>query len=81
MDQVKEIILDVLEENSALCMDNEYERELAAELCEQALTKAVFAQLATLLGGNVECDATGRAVINTGVSIAASAQPLHDFLG
>ncbi len=86
MDQVKEIIHAVLTENSALCMDNDYERELAAELCEQALTKAVVAQVAALLGASLEVDNEGQGVIYTGVNFNESVAsdpngPLHDFLG
>tara|TARA_R110000824_G_scaffold3750_4_gene17861 strand:- start:211 stop:471 length:261 start_codon:yes stop_codon:yes gene_type:complete len=86
MDQVKEIIYGVLTENSALCMDNDYERELAAELCEQALTKAVVAQVAALLGASMEVDNDGQGVIYTGVNFNETgkrdiSKPLHDFLG
>ncbi len=82
--QVKEIIHAVLTDNSALCMDNDYERELAAELCAIALQKVVVLQLAALLGGKMEYDEGGQAIIHTNVCFneeAANGKPLHDFLG
>ena len=44
--QVKKVILNVIEDNCDMNLLVPYQRELLSELCEQALTKAVVAQVA-----------------------------------
>jgi hypothetical protein len=89
MNQVKKVILNVIEDNCDINLMVPYQRELLSELCEQALTKAVIAQVAELLGASLEFDNNGQAVIYTGVNFQEQAQadeadegmPIHDFLG
>tara|TARA_R110000824_G_scaffold8737_5_gene39695 strand:- start:8998 stop:9252 length:255 start_codon:yes stop_codon:yes gene_type:complete len=82
MDQVKQIIHAVLTENRELRLNNTYECELAAELCEQALTKAVIHQVANLLGGNLEVDNDGNGIIYTNTNVSDVAQSLqYDLAG
>jgi GH25 family lysozyme M1 (1,4-beta-N-acetylmuramidase) len=91
MNQVKKVILNVMEDNCDINLMVPYQRELLSELCEQALTKAVIAQVAELLGASLEFDNNGQAVIYTGVNFQEQAQadeadddenmPIHDFLG
>jgi hypothetical protein len=86
-DQVKKVILNVIEDNCDMNLLVPYQRDLLAELCEQALTKAVVAQVADLLGASLEFDNDGQAVLYTGVLFQEKAQndeegeTLHDFLG
>ena len=68
--QIKHIIHQVLEDNKDINLASPYQCELLSELCEQALTKAVVSQLADLLGGSVEQDNDGQAIIYTGVKVA-----------
>ena len=85
--QVKKVILNVMEDNCDINLLVPYQRELLSELCEQALTKAVVVQVATLLGASLEYDNNGQGVIYTGVHFNESAEtdeeenPLHAFLG
>ena len=87
MNQVKKVILNVMEDNCDINLMVPYQRELLSELCEQALTKAVVAQVAELLGASLEFDNNGQGVIYTGVHFnestetADEGEPLHDFLG
>jgi len=90
MNQVKKVILNVIEDNCDMNLLVPYQRELLSELCEQALAKAVIAQVAQLLGASLEFDNDGQAVIYTGVNFPGQAQdatdddesmPVHDFLG
>jgi hypothetical protein len=69
MNQVKQIIQKVIEDNCDMNLNVPYQRDLLAELTEQALTKAVVGQLADLLGGSVEVDNDGQAVIYTGINV------------
>jgi hypothetical protein len=86
-DQVKKVILNVIEDNCDMNLLVPYQRELLADLCEQALTKAVVAQVADLLGASLEFDNNGQGVIYTGVHFNESVEAdeeddtLHDFLG
>ena len=85
--QVKKVILNVIEDNCDMNLLVPYQRELLSELCEQALTKAVIAQVVDLLGASLEYDNNGQGVIYTGVHFNESVdaaeedEPLHDFLG
>ena len=90
MNQVKNVIQKVIEDNCDMNLLVPYQRELLSELCEQALTKAVIAQVADLLGASLEFDNNGQGVIYTGVHFNESVEtddddeedePLHDFLG
>ena len=91
MNQVKKVILNVIEDNCDMSLKVPYQRELLAELSEQALTKAIVVQVAELLGASLEFDNDGQAVIYTGVNFQGQAQadeddeeegtPVHDFLG
>ena len=87
MNQVKKVILNVMEDNCDINLMVPYQRELLSELCEQALTKAVVAQVAELLGASLEFDNNGQGVIYPGVHFnestetADEGEPLHDFLG
>jgi hypothetical protein len=67
MNQVKQIILKTIEDNCDMNLMVPYQRGLLAELTEQALTKAIVVQLADLLGGSVEVDNEGQAIIYTDV--------------
>jgi len=65
MDNLKQIICSVLEENASLCLDNEEERELVAGACASKLTEATIKQVAGLLGGFVATGLDGCAAIYT----------------
>ena len=67
MNQVKAIIQKVLEDNH---VNEPYVSDCndLANQCEKALTLAVVEQVADLLGGSVEVDNDGQAVIYTGVN-------------
>ena len=83
-DQVTKIIESVLNENSDIDLNVPYQRALLAELCQQALTKAVVVEVAALLGATIETDNDGQAVIYTDVNLTDPAfddEPIHDFLG
>ena len=66
MNQVKQVILNVMEDNCDVNLLVPYQRDLLAELCEQALTKAVIVQVAELLGASLEVDNNGQGIIYTG---------------
>jgi putative effector of murein hydrolase len=70
--EVKKVILSVMEDNCDINLLVPYQRELLAELCEQALTKAVVMQVADLLGGHVEiCPTSSAGIIVTPVGMGA----------
>ena len=69
MTPIGQIILDVLEQHDSCCLDNDAERELVAERCEQKLGSASLLQLAELLGGSLDDDNDGQAIIYTGVQL------------
>ena len=77
MDEVKKIILSVVEDNCDLDLMVPYQRELLAELCELALRKAVVRQVAELLGGSLEVDNGGQGVIYTGTHFAEAVNDLQ----
>tara|TARA_R100000008_G_C3520913_1_gene133937 strand:+ start:469 stop:717 length:249 start_codon:yes stop_codon:yes gene_type:complete len=77
MDEVKKVILSVVEDNCDLDLMVPYQRELLAELCELALRKAVVHQLAELLGGSLEVDNDGQGVIYTGTHFAEAVNDLQ----
>ena len=66
MNPITQIIEAVLVANSGKCLDNEEERQQVAEQCANKLLSASFAQLASVIGGTIECDQTGQVVIHTG---------------
>ena len=67
MNNIQEIILSVLEENSSYCMDNEGERvALSGKLAKTLITEALE-QLAHLTNGSLEYDNDGQALIYTGL--------------
>ena len=77
--QVKLIIQNVLELNGAAHRPQNCEE--LADKCAQALTREVLAQVAALLGGSIEVDNHGQAIIYTDVGVDDGNYPLHDFLG
>ena len=88
MNEVKNIIKKVIEDNCDMNLMVPYQRDLLAELSEQALTKAIVVQVAELLGASLEFDNDGQAVIYTGVNFQEQTQAdtddddlFHDFLG
>jgi hypothetical protein len=64
MTEIGQIILDVLEDTGSLPIGC---AEEVAELCEQKLVNASLEQVANILGGSVEIDNDGQAIIYTGV--------------
>jgi len=65
MTDIGQIILDVLDSHPDLA--GNYANAEAAALCEQKLLIASLEQVANLLGGSVEIDNDGQAIIYTGV--------------
>jgi hypothetical protein len=72
MDKLTSTIRQVLENNSGKCLDNEEERNVIANAIANKLTSASLQQLADLLGGSVEYDNYGQAVIYTNVDCETS---------
>ena len=70
MTAIGQIIKTVLEENNSKQLDNQVELDAIAVQCEQALLGATLVQLAELLGGNIELDNDGQAVIYTDILCA-----------
>lgn len=68
MNNIEQIILSVLEANSSRCLDNHDERQLVANKVANVLISQSLEQLANLLGGSVEVDNNGQAVIYTGIN-------------
>ena len=66
MNPITQIIEAVLVANSGKCLDNEEERQQVAKQLSNKLLAASFEQLATVIGGTLECDQTGQIVIYTG---------------
>ena len=67
MTEIAQIIQSVLEENDGKCLDNDAERAEVAEACEKRLLTASLNQLASVIGGSLEIDNDGQAVIYTNV--------------
>ena len=74
MNQIATIVNLVLENHDGSCLDNEAERDHIANAIASKLTLASLQQLADLLGGTVEPDINGQAVIRTNIR-------LHDVAG
>ena len=69
MNQIASIVNDVLESYDGCCLDNEEERSVIANAVASKLTSASLQQLADLLGGSIEVDNDGQAVVYTNVSL------------
>lgn len=67
MTDIGQIILDVLDSHPDLA--GNYANAEAAELCEQKLLNASLHQLASVIGGTVEVDNDGQAVIYTNMRL------------
>ena len=67
MNNIEQIVMNVLESHSGNCLDNEEEREVVAIQVSTALIQQSLGELAALLGGSVERDNDGRAVIYTDI--------------
>jgi len=68
MNNIEQIILSVLEANNGCCLDNQEERQLVANKVANVLISQSLEQFANLLGGSVELDNDGQAVIYTGIN-------------
>jgi len=79
MTEIGQIIKSVLENNDSKCLDNASEREHVAAECEQVLVKATLQQLADLLGGSLEIDNDGQAVIYTNVYCEPFSQHRREY--
>ncbi len=69
MNQITSIVKSVLENYDGCCLDNEVERTQVASAIADKLTSASLQQLADLLGGSIETDNDGQAVIYTNISL------------
>ena len=72
MDNISHIIKVVLEESAHCALDNSRERDYVAQRLTKRLVKSSLVQLAALLGGTVETDEDGAAVIYTDILFAES---------
>jgi len=69
MNQIASIVNSVLENHDGSCLDNEDERNVVANAIASKLTSASLQQLADLLGGSVEVDNDGQAIVYTNISL------------
>lgn len=69
MNEIASIVYDVLENYDGCCLDNEEERSVVANAVADKLTSASLQQLADLLGGSIEVDNDGQAIVYTNVSL------------
>ena len=67
MNNIEQIVLKVLENNSSKCLDNAEERELVAVQVSIELLQQSLQQLAGLTGGELLHDDDGQAIIYTGI--------------
>ena len=66
MNEIVKIIESVLEANDGKSLDNDEERNIVANAVANKLIAASLEQFAVVLGGSLEHDNTGQAVIHTG---------------
>lgn len=67
MNNIEQIVLNVLENHSGKCLDNEAEREVVAVQVSMALIEQSLQQVAALTNGEVCHDDDGQAIIYTGI--------------
>jgi len=67
MNNIEQIVMNVLENHSGKCLDNEEEREVVAIQVSMALIEQSLQQVAELTGGELLYDNDGQAIIYTGI--------------
>ena len=69
MNQIESIVKSVLESHDGCCLDNDAERSQVASAISEKLIFASLQQLADILGGSIETDNDGQAVVYTNISL------------